>query len=115
MRADRSTRGRRSPRRYSAEDRERLIREQAESGQTKKAFCAERGIALQTFYGWSKREDLPAKRRFAQVELAAPTQAVVEVLLPNGARIGIHHQGRRDDLVALVRGVAGCGQERHKC
>ena len=52
------------------------------------------------------------KPTFAQVEVAGPRQAsvpaAVEVLLPNGARIGIRHEGRRDDLVALVRGVAGC-------
>jgi hypothetical protein len=35
-------------------------------------------------------------------------QAAIEILLPNGSRIGIRHQGKRDDLVALVRGVAGC-------
>lgn len=45
---------------------------------------------------------------FAQVELPACTQAAVEVLLVNGTRIGIRHQGKREDLVALVRGVAGC-------
>jgi hypothetical protein len=32
----------------------------------------------------------------------------VEVLLPTGARVGIRHQGRREDLVALIRGVSGC-------
>ena len=99
---------RRVLRRYSTEDRERLVREQAESGQTKKAFCEERGIVLQTFYGWTKRRGFTRKPRFAQVELAVPIQAAVEVLLPNGARIGIRHQGKRDDLVSLIRGVAGC-------
>jgi transposase-like protein len=102
-----SARGRRSPTRYSAEDRERLVREQAASGQTKKAFCRQRGVSLQTFYGWSKRGEL-RQPAFAQVEVATAPQAAVEVLLPNGARIGIRHQGKRDDLVALVRGVAGC-------
>jgi hypothetical protein len=49
-----------------------------------------------------------ARPRFAEVEVAACTQAAVEVLLPNGTRVGIRHQGCREDLVALVRGVAGC-------
>jgi len=108
MRATRSTRKGRRLTRYSAEDRERLVREHAGSGQSKREFCAQRGIALQTFYGWSKRRELRSDARFAQVEVAAPTQAAVEVLLPNGVRIGIRHHGRRDELVALVRGVAGC-------
>jgi hypothetical protein len=95
--------------RYGAEGRERLMREQAQSGLTKKAFCVQRQINLGTFYGWAKRK-LPAKRSptFAQVEIPACTQeAAVEVLLPNGARVGIRHQGKRDELVALIRGVAG--------
>jgi len=92
----------------SAEDRERLIREQRESGQTKKAFCKERGIVLQTFYGWAKHRGLMRKPTFAQVEVAVSIQAAVEVLLPNGARVGIRHQGKRDELVSLIRGVAGC-------
>jgi len=110
MKAARSTRRRRVLTRYSAEDRERLIREQAASGETKAGFCRTRGINLGTFHGWSKRaRAVVAKPRFAEVELSgARTQAAVEVLLPNGARIGIRHQGKRDDLVALVRGVAGC-------
>ena len=108
MKAELSARRRRVLTRYGAEGRERLIREQAQSGLTKKAFCAQRRINLGTFYGWAKRT-LPTKRSptFAQVEIPACTQAAVEVLLPNGARVGIRHQGKRDELVALVRGVAG--------
>jgi len=119
MSATRSTRRGRSPRKYSAEDRERLIREQEQSGQTKKAFCRDQGVPIQTFYGWRKRKGRKGKPTFAEVEVAsgvrAPEQAAIEVLLPNGARIGIRHEGKRGDLVALVRGVAGYRQERHKC
>ena len=86
-----------------------MIKEQAQSGLTKRAFCAQRQINLGTFYGWAKtgcaKEHLPA---FAQVDVAAYTQAAVEVLLVNGTRIGIRHLGQRDELVALIRGVAGC-------
>ena len=84
------------------------MREQAQSGLTKKAFCAKRQIKLHTFYAWAKRKR-PTERRptFAQVEIPACTQAAVEVHLPNGARVDIRHQGRRDELVSLIRGVAG--------
>jgi len=100
---------RRVHKRYSAADRERLIHEQARSGLTKTAFCAREGIALPTFHSWAHRP-LPVKRQsaFAEVELPTLTQAAVEVLLPNGTRIGIRHQGKREDLVALIRGVSGC-------
>jgi len=97
--------------RYSAEDRERLIKEQAQSGQTKKAFCEQHGISVGTFHGWPKRLHKAApKPTFAEVAVrpGPALEAAVEVLLPNGARIGIRHQGKRDELVALVRGVAGC-------
>lgn len=109
MKAERPARRRRVLRRYNAEDRERLIREQAQSGLTKVAFCRRQGLSLMTFYGWSrKRRAIQRRPRFAEVELSGCTQAAVEVLLPNGARIGIRHQGQREALVALVRGVAGC-------
>ena len=109
MKSKRPTRRGRVLARYSASDRERLIREQAKSGLTKKAFCEREGVNLGTFYGWSRHgRVVERKPRFAEVEVAASTPAAVEVLLPNGARIGIRHEGKRDDLVALVRGVAGC-------
>jgi len=109
MKRKRSRRRRRVLRRYGAEDRERLIREQAASGLTKKAFCEERGISLGTFHGWRRQpRRVKPKPAFAQVQVPSTTQAAVEVLLPNGVRIGIRHQGKSDELVALVRGVAGC-------
>ncbi len=100
-------RRRRVPARYSAEDRERLIKEHAESGLTKKEFCKERRINLGTFYAWVKKKRLPVAAVFAEVDVPLMKSAV-EVLLPNGARIGIQHTGSRNELVSLVRGVAGC-------
>ena len=104
--------------RRKAAERERLIQEQATSGLTKKAFCAKRQINLATFYAWAKRKRAVMVRTpsFAQVEVvpqvdpAANAPAAVEVLLPNGARVGIRHQGQRDELIALIRGVAGYGE-----
>jgi hypothetical protein len=102
---------RRALTRYSAEDRQRLIHEQAQSGLSMKAFCVQRKINLGTFYGWNRRQ-LPVKRQpaFAEVELSGtmPVAFEIEVLLPTGARVGIRHHGRREDLVALIRGVSGC-------
>ena len=89
------------------------------SGLGKAEFCRQRDINLATFCHWfgkkkpkrgRRRGKAPAPPRFAQVAIVPPTpfQAAVEVLLPNGSRIGIRHEGKRDDLVALVRGIAGC-------
>lgn len=110
MNTETSTTGRRVPAQYSAEDRERLIKEHAVSGKTKKEFCKERSINLGTFYGWAKkrkRKNLSATAHFAEVDVPLMSSAV-EVLLPNGARIGIRHAGSHNQLVSLVRGVAGC-------
>jgi hypothetical protein len=103
------TTGRRVNRRYSAEDRVRLIREHASSVLTKKAFCKQQqGINAGTFKGW---RNLPAAKNassvFAQVEVPSDPQAAVEIIFPNGARVGIRHQGCLEELIALVRGVAG--------
>lgn len=99
---------RRVNRRYSAEDRVRLIGEHAASGLTKKAFCEQQGINVGTFKGW---RNLPAAKNassvFAQVEVPSDPQAAIEIMFPNGARVGIRHQGCREELIALVRGVAG--------
>ena len=108
MTSKRSTRGRRVVTQYSDEDRKRLIREQARSGLTKKAFCERNGVNLGTFHGWTKPRTALRKTGFAQVEVATATPAAVEVLLTNGVRIGIRHQGRQ-----VSRGLPGAGY--HAC
>lgn len=109
MKAQRPVQRRRVARRYSAAEREQLIQEQAQSGQTKKAFCQDRALSLHTFYGWAKkRQGVKRALAFAEVQVAAPAQADVELLLPNGIRVGLRHQGTRGDLAGLIREVAGC-------
>ena len=99
----------------SADQRRELVAAYRGSGVTPAAFCRERGVNATTFNGWLRRTAAHAPA-FAQVELTAPIEraangaATVEVLLPNGARIGIRHEGRLDELVGLVRGVAGYGE-----
>ena len=100
----------------NAEQRRELVAAFRSSGRSQAAFCRERGVNAQTFNGWLRQARVPTPA-FAQVELTPAVErppeqspAAVEVLLPNGARIGIRHQGRRDELVALVRGVAGYGE-----
>ncbi len=109
MNTEEPTKRRRVNRRYSAKDRLRLISEHAASGLTKKAFCKQRGVNVGTFMGW---RNLPVpkhqKPAFAKVDVPASTPpAAVEILLPNGVRVGIRHEGKQSDLIALVRGVSG--------
>jgi transposase-like protein len=109
MQAEQPRPRRRVLRRYGAADREQLIQAQAQSGLSIKGFCEREGIKPWTFYGWTKKSRALQRRpRFAEVQVAPCLVAAVEVLLPNGARIGIRHQGKREELVAFVREVAGC-------
>ena len=103
----------------NAERRRELVAGFRSSGQSQAAFCRERGLNATTFNGWL-RQAAAQRPAFAQVEVVAQPDpatnapAAVEVLLPNGARVGIRHQGQRDELIALIRGVAGCG-EAQRC
>ena len=113
MEAESPTPKRRVVTRYSEADRERLIGEQASSGVTKTAFCAQRGINLSTFHGWAKRRKGRKEREpvFAQGQLVLSAEAAdVEVLLPNGVRVSIRHAGQCEELVSLIRGVAGASE-----
>jgi hypothetical protein len=101
----------------TAEQRQELIEEYKASGLGKAEFCRQRDVNLATFCHWfAKRKR--RRRRSAKAESRAPKlaevavvqpaveQAAIEILLPNGTRIGIRHHGKQEDLVALVRGVA---------
>jgi transposase-like protein len=110
MNGEQPTQERRVVTQYSAEDRERLIREQAKSGLCKKEFCAQHGINLGTFYGWGKlrKRGKSSKPKFVKVNVPAPRQSPIEVELSNGTHVRICAHGKREDLVALIRGIAGC-------
>ena len=117
MNAEQAVQGRRVKKRYSAEDRERLIQECNESGKSRKEFCSERGINLATMYGWFKALSKAKKRQggqakastqlFAEVEVRS-SAAPIEVRLPNGKMLGIHLNGNQQDLIELIRGVLAC-------
>ena len=125
MNTEAVTGGRRVLRRYSAEDRERLIREFNASGKSRRAFCEERGINLGTFHGWFTTLRKPQKRRrrrrpdaekqFAEVTVAVDqpngngeSDAEIEIELSNGTHVWIRPGDDQKALVELVRGVAGC-------
>src|ERR1044071_740567 len=72
--------------------RERIA-EQERSGLSVKQFCRERGLTECSFYAWRKRLRKREPVRFALVERAAlqesATEALLELVLANGARLGI--------------------------
>jgi len=125
MNTDGSESERRVTRSYSAEERERLIKEFEASGQTKKAFCDEHGINVGTFYGWFQRasgkqrgeraRSWRPKPAFAELMLSGRGEAPVEIVLPNGTRVCIRHAGPGTELAGLVRGICGYRRELHEC
>jgi len=44
---------------------------------------------------------------FAKVTVPVRGRAAVEIVFPNGVRLGIRHEGSRDELVELVRSLSG--------
>jgi transposase-like protein len=118
MNAEQAVQGRRVKRRYSAEDRERLMAEYKVSGKTRKAFCAESGINVTTMHGWFKaarkaalgqgKKAKSSKQVLAEVEVASGVQAPIEIALPSGKRLGIYLNGEDKSLIKLIRGVLAC-------
>lgn len=106
MNTKQATEGRRVVRRYTAEDRERLIREQAESGMTQKAFCEERGINVSTFHWWRKEKRKVTVPKLAEVAVKRKA-APVEIELPGGRRFGLYINDQ-ESVARLIRGVLTC-------
>jgi len=109
MEAEQATPGRRVLKRYSAEDRGRLIKEFQASGQNRREFCEQHGVNLTTFHGWFKKQRRATRsKKFVEVNVSAQRGAPIEVQLANGTSVGIRPHGTQEDLIALIRGIAGC-------
>ena len=99
---------RRRVKRYSAEERAELIKAYEDSGEIQQAFCDQRGLNVGTFKGWLSRRAESQETKFTKMEIPIGSAAPIEIILGNGIRVGIRHQGSPEELVALIRGVAGC-------
>ena len=90
------------------------MKEYSKSGKTKKEFCLERGINLGTFYGWTKKskrkqkKGKKAKQTFKEISMPVAASFPVEIVLPGGSRVCLNNTGNQEDLIKLIRGVAGC-------
>ena len=75
-----------------AEQMAQVLEEQAASGLSKKAFCAERGIHPAKFYYWQRRLQAPESSPTTVAgftELPVRTLPELEVRLPNGQWIEV--------------------------
>ena len=77
------------------EEMAQLLKEQASSGLSKKAFCADRGIPAARFYYWQKRLK-DRETNLTQVEepggfhrIKVKRETELEVRLPGGPWIGV--------------------------
>lgn len=108
MNTDTPTERQRALRRFMPADRERLVAEFRASGLSCRAFSAQHGVKLATFYGWLQRKPKLETAAFASVEVPLRAAAPIEVLFPNGVRVAIRPAGTGVELPALLRSLAGC-------
>lgn len=109
MKAQHRRRGRRVLARYSAEDRERLIKEHAASGLTRREFCERHGINLTTFYGWFKASPKATAPQFMEVALPAGTPAAaIEIELGTAVRIRLHDGSQLQVVLAALKELGAC-------
>ena len=99
---------RRRVKRYSAEERAELIKAYDKSDEGQKAFCDQRGLNVGTFKGWLSRRAGSREAKFTKMEIPIGSAAPIEIILGNGVRVGMRHQGSAEELITLIRGVAGC-------
>ena len=109
MKTKQGRRGRRVLKRYSAEDRERLLREYVKSGQSQAEFCRDHGVNDTTFNGWlrRKRGEEPV---FAEVKMPElmEVRGGLEIRLPGGVSVVLDDRWNAEQAAELVRRVAGC-------
>lgn len=90
------------------QEMERLLAEQAASGQSKKDFCASRQIKPATFYYWQRRikEEQEPTGGFQQLRPSSG-MATVKLTLPGGTGVGIEG----DDFEALAALIYAIDQQ----
>jgi hypothetical protein len=102
---------------------EALLSEQVGSGQSLRAFAAERGLSPWTLYGWRVKLGRARPRRgsrraapkgcgpgFVAVDVVGDTQGVgdIEVVLADGCRVRLPRDTTTMHLVELVRALRSC-------
>jgi transposase-like protein len=81
------------------------VGEQESSGQSILAFCRERGLNEQVFYGWRRRlrkQDAPVRFALVERKSAAETAPPIELMLPSGDRLRIPNDAATLKMVLAV-------------
>ena len=104
------------------------LRECEQGTETVAAFCGRLGVSLATYYHWRQkvlltRKSSPAEKSptkavpslsFLPVEITGGARSVIEVLLPNGARVLIPG-GEHEALRIAIAAAAGIAAETQPC
>ena len=88
-----------------ASEMQRIVEEFSKSGQTRREFCAKRGIAVTTLDYWRLRlrSQQLSRPRLVKVEVARPESANFTLRLVNGRAIESTFACAEDDLTRLIR------------
>ena len=83
------------------------------SGLSQKAYCNEQGIKLATFGLWRKRLRAPEQKRISFIKASSivqeegtPRNVVLQLVLPNGVRLGLN-EDINEQLLHQVLHFAG--------
>ena len=87
-----------------------MVKEWKQSGQSKKAFCAERSLGYYKFNYWCKRLGIRSRKyaggvksSFIEVQLSQPSQGNwMEIVYPDGRRIVFHKEVGANFLRTLL-------------
>jgi hypothetical protein len=98
-----------------------IVDQQLESGLSVKAFCAEKGVPVASFYQW-KRKLKTASTGIAVVpvkivgtEPTRPTSRFVHISTPSGFALRVDSSLPHDVLVELLRCIESCGERGDVC
>jgi transposase-like protein len=86
---------------------QRLVSEQARSGQSVKAFCGEHGLCRPYFFVWKKRLAEDTSTKFLEVQVAGhgsrmPGDSSVEIRLRNGRSLMVRPGFDAEHVRALL-------------
>ncbi len=98
-------------RRWSPGEARAVLAALERSGLPVTRFAARHGLGPERLYRWQRRlarvEASPSQPpRFAEVAVAVPSPATIELLLPEGVALRVTGSSRLDDAVALLGRLA---------
>lgn len=81
------------------------------SGQTRKAFCRERGLSVATFSSWRRRRaaERGGEGTLRPVRVAGPAAGGPVVRTPGGVEVTLPAGTAAAEIAALVNGIEGGG------